>query len=281
MLRTSPVRVLDDRDLDTAREVLRRDPVTNVFVASRVEACGLSPSRLGAEVWGYAARHGTLSALCYVGANLVPAGADELAARAFAERARRAGRHCSSIVGPVAAVDVMWAHLQGAWGAAREIRRPQPHLAIDTPPLVPSDPSVRRVRPEEIDIVLPACVAMFTEEVGVSPTSGDGGALYRARVAELIADGRSFARIEDGQVVFKAEIGAATRDACQVQGVWVDPRLRGQGLGTAGTAAVVELARSSVAPTVSLYVNDFNVAARTAYARVGFREVGAFSSILF
>ena len=280
MLRSSPVRVLDDRDLASARAVLDRDPVANVFVASRVDACGLSPARLGAEVWGYT-RHGSLSALCYAGANLVPASADELAARAFAERARRAGRHCSSIVGPIDAVDVIWEHLHDAWGAPREVRRPQPHLVIDTPPQVAPDPAVRRVRPDEIDTVLPACVAMFTEEVGVSPTAGDGGALYRARVAELIADGRSFARIEDGEVLFKAEIGAATAAACQVQGVWVDPRLRGQGIGTKGTAAVVDLARSTVAPTVSLYVNDFNTAARTAYAKVGFREIGAFSSILF
>lgn len=280
MLRSSPVRVLDDRDLDGARAVLGRDPVANVFVASRVEACGLSATRLGAEVWGFA-RQGRLSAICYAGANLVPAGADEVAARAFAERARRAGRHCSSIVGPVDAVDVMWEHLRDSWGAPREIRRPQPLLVIDDAPKVAADPAVRRVQPDEIDVVLPACVAMFTEEVGVSPTSGDGGALYRARVAELIGEGRSFARIEDGRVLFKAEVGAATRDACQVQGVWVDPTLRGQGLGTAGTAAVVELARATVAPTVSLYVNEFNLAARSAYATVGFREVGAFSSILF
>jgi len=280
LLRSSPVRVLDDRDLDGARAVLGRDPVANVFVASRVEACGLSATRLGAEVWGFA-RQGRLSAICYAGANLVPAGADEVAARAFAERARRAGRHCSSIVGPVDAVDVMWEHLRDSWGAPREIRRPQPLLVIDDAPKVAADPAVRRVQPDEIDVVLPACVAMFTEEVGVSPTSGDGGALYRARVAELIGEGRSFARIEDGRVLFKAEVGAATRDACQVQGVWVDPTLRGQGLGTAGTAAVVELARATVAPTVSLYVNEFNLAARSAYATVGFREVGAFSSILF
>ncbi len=280
MLRSSPLRVLDNRDLDGVLAVLRRDPVANVFISSRVEACGLDAKRLGAEIWGYA-RDGRTSAVCYAGANLVPAGADELAARAFAERARRRGRHCSSIVGPLAAVDVIWSHLQASWGAPREVRRPQPHLAIEHDPQMPADPAVRRVRPEELDVVLPACVAMFTEEVGVSPALGDGGALYRARVAELIAEGRSFARIDDGRVVFKAEIGAATREACQLQGVWVEPAMRGRGLGTSGTAAVVAMARSSVAPVVSLYVNDFNVAARAAYARVGFREVGAFASILF
>ena len=82
-------------------------------------------------------------------------------------------------------------------------------------------------------------------------------------------------------MLFKAEVGAATRSACQVQGVWVAPSLRGRGLSLAGTAAVVELARAEIAPTVSLYVNDFNVAARRCYARVGFTEVGRLTSVLF
>jgi predicted GNAT family acetyltransferase len=140
---------------------------------------------------------------------------------------------------------------------------------------------VRRVRPDELEILYPACVAMFTEEVGVSPANGDGGSLYRARVGELIAQGRAFARIEDGRVVFKAEIGAATTEACQIQGVWVDPALRGRGYANGGMAAVVAHAQASVAPVVSLYVNDFNTAARAAYSRVGFAQVGSFMSVLF
>jgi predicted GNAT family acetyltransferase len=32
---------------------------------------------------------------------------------------------------------------------------------------------------------------------------------------------------------------------------------------------------------VSLYVNDYNVAARRAYAKVGFRDIGGFMSVLF
>ena len=110
---------------------------------------------------------------------------------------------------------------------------------------------------------------------------GDGGALYRARVAEIIAQGRSLARIEDGRVVFKAEIGAVSDVACQIQGVWVDPQLRGAGLGAAGMAAVVAECLRSVAPIVSLYVNDFNEPARRVYRRVGFEQVGTFASILF
>jgi hypothetical protein len=137
------------------------------------------------------------------------------------------------------------------------------------------------VHADEIERLLPAAVAMFTEEVGVSPTRSDGGAYYRARVSELVNSGRAFARFEDGEVLFKAEIGSVTPHACQVQGVWVRPERRGEGLSVGGMAAVVELALRDIAPVVSLYVNDYNAAARSAYRRVGFREVGEFATVLF
>ncbi len=280
MLRTSGSRVLDGRDLDEVRALLARDPVADCFVASRVEQAGLDAWRLGAELWGFGER-GRLSAVCYSGANLVPCQAGPDAVRAFAERARRQGRRCSSIVGRSEAVDLLWRLLQPSWARARDVRTAQPLLALDGPPAVASDPAVRRVRPDELDVLLPACVAMFTEEIGVSPSDGDGGALYRARVQELLAQGRAWARIEGGAVLFKAEVGAATRTVAQVQGVWVHPALRGRGLSVSGMAAVVEQARATVAPVVSLYVNDYNTAARRAYARVGFTEVGRFTSVLF
>jgi predicted GNAT family acetyltransferase len=175
----------------------------------------------------------------------------------------------------------MWLALEPAWGGARDVRPQQPLMATDALPSVEPDPLVRRVTPDELEILLPASIAMFTEEVGVSPVAADGGALYRARVAELVRAGRSFARIEDGRVVFKAEVGAATSVACQIQGVWVDPSRRGEGLSVAGMAAVVDECRRSIAPVVSLYVNDFNTPARRAYEHVGFRTVGTFMSVLF
>jgi predicted GNAT family acetyltransferase len=66
-----------------------------------------------------------------------------------------------------------------------------------------------------------------------------------------------------------------------VQGVWVHPDLRGHGLAAGGMAAVVAHVRRSVAPTVSLYVNEWNEPARRAYDKVGFRRTDTFSTIMF
>jgi uncharacterized protein len=277
---TSALRLLTDRDRDEALDVCDRDPVANVFVRARLQASGLDPLRLGAQVWGFR-DSGRLESICYVGANMVPVEAGPAAVAAYAERARKHGRRCSSIAGPADAVGDLWRRLERYWDRPREIRDRQPLMAMASDPLVDPDPGVRLVRPAEVGILLPASIAMFTEEVGISPIGADGGAAYRARVSELVACGRSLAKIQDGRVVFKAEIGAVTADACQVQGVWVPPELRGRGHASRGMAAVVAFARSSLAPVVSLYVNDFNLPARAAYRRVGFTEVGMFTSVLF
>ncbi|SEL85990.1 hypothetical protein SAMN04515665_12169 [Blastococcus sp. DSM 46786] len=283
MLRTPAARVLDEADEAAVHRLLATDPVAACVVAGRVEAAGTAALSLGAPLWGIGTGR-ELDAICLAGANLIPfalPGAERAAAVAFAERARRAGRRCSTIVGPSAAVAPLWDLLAPAWGPARDHRPRQPLLAIDGPPAVAPEPRVRPVRTEELDVLLPAAVAMFTEEVGVSPLRVDGGAGYRARVDELVRAGQSLAWIEEGRVLFKAEIGAVCRAACQVQGVWVAPSLRGRGIGTACTAAVVEYARAVIAPVVSLYVNDYNTRARASYRRVGFREVGEYASVLF
>ncbi|MFE9376236.1 GNAT family N-acetyltransferase [Streptomyces sp. NPDC006855] len=281
MLTHTTTRVLEPSDLGAALALLESEPVANAFVTSRVQVAGLDPWRLGGEMWGWYA-DGRLRSLCYSGANLVPICAGPEAVRAFAERARRAGRRCSSIVGPAEPTTQLWRLLEPSWGPAREVRGNQPLMVTESLPAdITPDPLVRRIRKDEMEVLMPACVAMFTEEVGVSPLAGDGGLLYQARVAELVSTGRSFARIDDGKVVFKAEIGAATPQACQIQGVWVAPEHRGKGLSETGMAAVLRYALADVAPIVSLYVNDYNTPARKAYHRVGFREVGAFMSVLF
>jgi hypothetical protein len=282
VLGTAAVRLLDSRDTRDALDVVAHDPYANVFVGSRIHTVGLDSWRLGAEVWGYPAT-GALQSLCYAGANLVPVEATSAAVDAFAERAISQGRRCSSIVGPADAVGGLWALLEPHWGGPRTIRARQPMMvATRRPgPEIRRDQRVRQVAVTELDILLPASVAMFTEEIGISPVAGDGGVLYRSRVRELIESGRSLARVDGDRVVFKAEIGAVTPRACQLQGVWVDPALRGRGLAVAGMAAVVDHTLERVAPAVCLYVNDYNAPARAVYRKVGFEECGTFMSVLF
>lgn len=279
------VRELGDADLPELAALCAVDPVASVLAAARVETAlveGLA--RTGGQAWGYPA-HGPLVAACWSGANLVPVVPEPTTEvlDAFAGQARAQGRRCSSIVGPAVAALGLWRRLEPDWGPARSVRTEQPSMVIQGPPLVDPDPDVRRSSPADVPDLLPACVRMFEEEVGYSPMTYSGRA-YQERVSMLVAERRSFlsrTAEPDGRIVFKAEIGALTRDVAQIQGVWVDPLDRGTGRAAPGMAAVVQATLADSARLVSLYVNSFNERALATYRRVGFEQVGTYSTVLF
>ena len=276
------VRPLRDEDREAALGLCAADPVGNVLAAVQVEMLGRR--RLpGAELLGVW-REGELRALCWSGANLVPVAVDEPELLdAVADHVRTRGRRASSIVGPAEQVLGLWDRLGQGWLPSREVRGDQPSMAISDTPAVEPDPRVRLSTLEDLDVVVPACVAMFTEEVGYSPLASGGA--YAARVHELVSTQRSYVRIEDApegrRVVFKAEVGACALGVAQIQGVWVHPEHRGQGIASPAMAAVVEDVRRRTAPVVSLYVNGYNTAAIATYRRTGFDQVGTYATVLF
>lgn len=275
-LRIEQRRVSVVRDAAAVWRVLDADPVGSCMVAARVADHGVDPRSIGGELW---TRGGVDESLCYAGPNMIPLRGAPADLTAFADEAVSSIRRCSSLVGRAELVMPMWQRLADVWGPARDVRESQPLMALRTMPDCPLDSEVRQVRPDELDAYLVAAVDMFIGEVGVDPRAGDGGRAYRRRVANLIAAGRAWARFERGEVIFKAEVGAQSPTVGQIQGVWVHPERRGQGLGTGGTAmlAAVIVGTGRIA---SLYVNDFNEVARATYERVGFTETGTFATVL-
>lgn len=253
-------------------------PASNVFVAARVLEGGLlsSGSALGVM------EAGELRALCWTSANVVPVECDEAALDVIAPRLRRQRRRASSVFGMAEQVLPLWERLQRSWGTPRSYRPQQPMMAATTLPSVagrPMDPRVRRARLDELDLVLPASVAMFTEEIGYPPYAGSDRE-YRGMVAGLIDVGHTFVVVENDRVVFKADVGSCALGIAQIQGVWVAPDRRGTGLAVPAMNAVVEQVLSSIAPTATLYVNGYNDAALRTYARAGFQQIGTFATII-
>ena len=209
-------------------------------------------------MWGYFDGD-RLASMCHVGANLVPVNASPEACEAFVDRASRNGPRSSTIVGPQRRRSRCSGPGSRSTGHARATsggtsrtswrRRSRRCRATRWCGVRPRTRRTSSTRP----------AWRCTPRRSASAPSMDGGRdLYRARVNQLVGRGWSFSRIEDGRVVFKAEVACATPSACQIQGVYVDPELRGQGLATAGMATVVEICLREIAPVVSLYVNGHN-----------------------
>ncbi|MEP6851198.1 MAG: GNAT family N-acetyltransferase [bacterium] len=277
----STVRTLGDADRSAVAELVAADHIGQcVFEARLAGAASLQPWDLGGQLWGLETADG-LRAACFAGGTLMPLGGDPSDLRFLAAAMVVQRRTWSSIGGRADAVLAIWQEAADRWGPARAVRADQPLLVTRRAPLVTRDPLVVRATARDLPRYLPASLAMFAEELDLEPPDAGVDSAYRRRVASLIGAGLAFVRFDSrGRVMFKAEIVAVSAHCCQIQGVWVDPAHRGRGLGTAAVATVVAEGLR-LAPAVSLYVNDFNLAARRVYERIGMRQVGSFATVLF
>ena len=276
-------------------DLLALNPCENVYLIALLEVTGTA--QMGSP-------SGTLLgifdgdrpvAAYWVGGNIIPVAATPGTNQVLADKLNSDGRYPCSLIGDRTTILDLQSRLN--WGRPRGIRDRQLLLAISSDPQVEPDEAVALVTLEQLSAIFAASVDMFTKEVGFSPLEG-GQAGYLARVRGTIRGRNCFARISDTlplggavgnwpatnqaeQVLFKADIGIRAPCIVQVQGVWVHPEVRQQGLGAAGMAAVVAQIRAAGHTTVSLYVNDFNEAALRMYSRVGFEQVGTFATVMY
>lgn len=230
------------------------------------------------KVLGYFDDGELISALL-LGANFVPIHTNENSRQAFAQALEFQRFRPASIVGQAEEVLDFWRLLEPIYGPAREVRPRQPFMVIDQIPNLPFDEQVRYSRHEDLDVLFDACVAMFTEELGVSPIA-QGPTSYRNRIESLVHAKRSFIHRNDKEVIFKAEIGSLGNGTAHVQGVWVNPAYRGQGFAVPALVAVLRHILTDTAQSVTLYVNDFNERALAVYRKVGMQQVDLFATIL-
>ena len=275
------IRALDVHSIDQVRILIDQDPVRHCFLAARLEQAKQNRFRPSyPDLLGYF-DDGKLKSLLMTGANIVPVNTSLIARQEFATVLNRSGRRSSSIVGPAEEVLDLWSRVSASWGPAREVRSNQPVLSMRSNSSAEIDHDVRYSNLSDLEDLVPACIAMFTEEVGISPTINGGGNAYRNRISELVSSRRSFVKYLGSELVFKAEIGTVGAGVAQIQGVWVKPEYRGKGISASAMAAVVKLVLSDVAPVVSLYVNDYNEVALKTYRSVGFEQVDTFATVLF
>jgi uncharacterized protein len=251
--------------LDQILEFCAQDPVERVFLED------VARRRLGR--FTAFAEGGSLTALCHVGANVVPSGAD---CGRFADVAAR-GR-ARMIIGDERAVTELWHDMERLMPQPRDDRPGQPVYAISELP-EPGETGLRAASERDFDLLLPACSAAHKEEIGVDPLARDPDG-FRWRTRSQIEEGRSWLWVENGAIRFKAEASAWTPSAVQVQQVWVDPSERNQGFAQRGMRDLCRLLLEDV-PTVCLFVRPENATAIRVYEGIGMQRRGSCRSLIF
>ena len=207
-----------------------------------------------------------LTALCHVGANVVPSGEG---CGVFADAAVR-GR-ARMIIGEEAAVDELWARGRRRGCRRRATTGPASRsTSLDEPP-APGGTGLRAATLDDLELLVPACAAAHREEIGIDPLERDPDG-FRWRTRSQIEQGRSWLWRDGDTILFKAEASAWTPSAVQLQQVWVDPEARRHGYARRALGDLCRLLLERV-PTVCLFVRPENAPALRLYDAVGMRRV--------
>ena len=215
---------------------------------------------------------GRLTALCHVGANVVPSGET---CGAFAPVVT--GSRARMLIGEERAVGELWEAAAARLPRPREDRPQQPVYVLDQPPIA-CDTGVRIATFADLELLLPACAKAHEEELGIDPLHRDPDG-FRWRTRAQIEEGRSWLWEEDGVILFKAEASAWTPHAVQLQQVWTAPPARGRGNASRALRDLCRLLLERT-PTVCLFVRPENEPALRLYEAIGMRHVLNYRSIL-
>jgi predicted GNAT family acetyltransferase len=138
-------------------------------------------------------------------------------------------------------------------------------------------PGLRRATLEDLPLVMPVQAQMAKEESGVDPMESDPKG-FKQRCQRRIELGRTWVLVKDGQLIFKVEVVSDTPDLAYLEGVWVNPALRGQHNGVRCLSDVCyRLLRDKT--SVCLLVNVENEAGQAMYKRAGFRLQSTYDTI--
>jgi hypothetical protein len=259
------VAALVDPRLDQILAFCAQEPVERVFLED------IARRRLGR--FSALASGDGLTALCHVGANIVPSGTG---CEAFAPLAT--ALETRMVIGEERAVDDLWRAARSRLPEPRDDRPGQPVYALDELP-PPAETGLRPARAADFDLLLPACAAAHCEEIGIDPLARDPEG-FRWRTRAQIDEGRSWLWVQDGVILFKAEASAWTPRAVQLQQVWVDPAARNRGHAKRGLRDLCRLLLGRV-PTVCLFVRPENAPAIRVYEGIGMRRTISYRSLVF
>jgi len=216
-----------------------------------------------------------------VGAGTVSLNTDDpAAAHALGSWVRRTGGAVAHLIGPLEPVRRFWrAFSPGAANRAHVREQVLFELRSRDLRYFP-EPMLQVATPDDLDDVYHLSLMMLAEEHGRA-LSSDEASGYRHNLLARIHAGRVYVLHDPftGDCIFKASIAASSPQVAQIEGVFVVPAHRGQGVAR---RALSEMIRQSLfwSERVTLYTDADNQSALRLYRRLGFRQLGDYATLV-
>jgi predicted GNAT family acetyltransferase len=251
-------------------------PVHTVNLRGLIRDNGLESPRNRGSFYGYRNDRGSLEGVALIGhATLVEASTDR-ALEALALEAQRC-TNAHVILGERERIAEFWSYYAEAGQQERLACR---ELLFELRWPVEAQVEVAGLRPatlEDLELTLPVHARMAEEESGVNPLVKDPDG-FRLRCARRIEQGRTWVLIEEGKLIFKADIFADTPEVIYLEGIYVNEEERAKGYGL---RCLSQLSRTLLQRTeaLCLLVNEENAPARAFYRKAGFNFISTYDTI--
>src|SRR6185437_424411 len=274
--RSMPSIFLNDNSTPEVLEFLEERPAQTAMLSGLVRDNGLRSDFNRGDFYGCRNEHGELEGIALIGHATLFEARSERALYSLANRAQNCtGTHM--LMGEQDGVQMFWEFYAGRQAEMRKNCR-EHLLELRMPVELRNEvPDLRLATPDDLELIVPIHAQMAFEESGANPLESDALG-FRQRYLRRIEKQRSWVRIENDNVVFKAEVVSETPHVAYLEGVWVNPDNRSQGQGT---DCVLQLSKHllSHSESVCLFVNEENTSALRFYERMGFRDKDSFDTI--
>ncbi len=265
---------LTDEHRTEVLELLAARPIHTVYMAGLIRDNGLvSPLNRG-SFYSCRDERGNLVGVALIGHITALETDDEAAFEAFAHLAQEYG--CAhAILGESEKVQRFW-HYYAQVGQQMRLACREMLFAQSWPVEVREAVNLRRATLDDLAQIMPVHAQMAFAECGVNPLEKDPEG-FRQRMARRIEQGRIWVLLEDGCLIFKADVISETPDATYVEGVYVAPEHRSKGYSF---RCMSQLSRTLLQGTrsVCLLVNEQNHAALNLYRKAGFKLRGHYDT---
>ncbi len=262
------------------REVLAflaRRPLQTVMMSGMIRDNGLASPLNRGSFYGCLDEQGELNGVALIGHITQIETRTQAALEAFACLAQNNAHAAHLILGESQQVSRVQQFYAEAGYNARRIYR---EALLEQRWPVQVREVVRGLRPAVLDDlthVMPSQAAMAYEESGVNPLKADPLG-FRLRCARRIEQNRVWVWVEDGRLLFKADIMSDTPEVVYLEGIYVAPEERGKGYGQRCLSQLSYGLLTRV-PSLCLLVNEQNRYALNFYARAGYKPRGCFNTI--
>jgi ribosomal protein S18 acetylase RimI-like enzyme len=273
---TIAVDLLVNGDEAEVLEFLAQRPIHTVTMMSLIEDNGLvSPLNRG-TFYGCRDLRGRLEGVALVGHATLMETISDRALAALAQVAQECA-NTHMIMGEKERVADFWGHYAAAGRQHRLACREW--LFELSWPVEAREPveNLRRATAAELELVMPVQAELAFAESGINPLQVDPQG-FRNRCLRRIEQGRTWVVIEDGKLIFKADVISRTADVNYLEGIWLSEERRANGNGL---RFMSDLLRRLLEETKSicLLVNETNKHAQNFYRKCGFHFRATYETI--